>query len=80
MYDKEKASAPVVVAKGQALLAERIKQIARENNVPIMEDKPLARSLYKMVDIGEEIPVFFYQAVAEILSYVYRMKGKTVNG
>jgi flagellar biosynthetic protein FlhB len=80
IYDPDMASAPIVVAKGQALLAERIKQIAREHNVPIMEDKPLARSLYKMVDIGEEIPFLFYQAVAEILSYVYRMKGKTVNG
>ena len=80
MYDQEKASAPIVVAKGQALLAERIKQIAREHNVPIMEDKPLARSLYTMVNVGEEIPYLFYQAVAEVLSYVYRMKGKTVNG
>ena len=76
-YDAKQADAPMVVAKGQNLIAERIKEIAREHQIPIMEDKPLARALYKSVDVGQMIPVQFYQAVAEILSYVYRVKGKT---
>lgn len=80
LYQAEKSEAPMVVAKGQGALAERIKEIAKEHDVPIMEDKPLARALYKAVEVDEEIPVLFYQAVAEILSYVYRLKGKTVNG
>ena len=80
LYDPTQGSAPMVTAKGQALIAEKIKSIAREHGVPIMEDKPLARALYKNVEIGEMIPVLFYQAVAEILSYVYRMKGKRVHG
>lgn len=80
LYKAETNAAPVVVAKGQARLAERIKKIARENNVPVMEDKPLARALFQAVDVGQEIPVEFYQAVAEVLSYIYRMKGKRVHG
>ncbi|MEW5723324.1 MAG: flagellar biosynthesis protein FlhB [Thermodesulfobacteriota bacterium] len=80
LYDAKKNDAPVVVAKGQALMAERIKQIAKENDVPVVEDKPLAQALFKAVEIGQEIPVLFYQAVAEILSYVYRLKGKVVHG
>ena len=79
-YDPEQADAPVVVAKGRSLLAERIKKIAREHGVPVVEDKPLARALYKSVEVGQVIPIFFYKAVAEILSYVYRLKGKNVNG
>ena len=77
-YDSDKASAPIVVAKGRALLAEKIKQIARENNVPIVEDKPLAQALYKQVEVGEVIPILFYQAVAELLAYVYKLKGRPV--
>ncbi|MFH1139704.1 MAG: flagellar biosynthesis protein FlhB [Pseudomonadota bacterium] len=80
LYDPQQGSAPMVVAKGQALIAEKIKTIAREHGVPILEDKPLARALYKNVELGEMIPVLFYQAVAEILSYVYRMKGRRVHG
>ena len=79
LYDASKNDAPVVVAKGQALLADKIKTIAREHNIPIMEDKPLAQALYKSVEIGEAIPMLFYQAVAEILAYVYRLKGKNVH-
>lgn len=75
-YDRAKNVAPVVVAKGARKVAERIKEIARENNVPIIENKPLARALFKAVEIGEEIPLDLYKAVAEILAYVYRLKKK----
>jgi flagellar biosynthetic protein FlhB len=67
-------SAPVVVAKGKRKIAEKIKSIARENSVPIIENKPLARSLYDNLEIGFEIPEIFYQAVAEILAQVFNMK------
>lgn len=73
-YDLEKASAPFVVAKGQDYIALRIKQIATENKVQLVENKPLARTLYSTVDIGENIPPELYQAVAEILAFVYKLK------
>ncbi|MBU0742394.1 flagellar biosynthesis protein FlhB [bacterium] len=66
--------APRVVAKGQDSLAETIKRIARENRVPVLENKPLARALHKIVEVGAFIPDEFYQAVAEVLAYVYRLK------
>ena len=66
--------APVVVAKGQDIVAERIKQIARENHVMIVENKPVARALYQAVEVGGVVPAELYQAVAEILAYVYRIK------
>ncbi|WP_425060872.1 Flagellar biosynthetic protein FlhB [Sporomusa carbonis] len=72
-YDKT-MSAPVVLAKGQDFLAERIKQVARENRVAVVENKPLARALYPVVQIGDAIPPELYQAVAEVLAYVYRLK------
>jgi len=68
--------APKVVAKGAGAVAERIKEVAREAGVPIMEDKPLARVLFKKVEIGKEIPVDLYKAVAEVLAYIYRLGGK----
>lgn len=67
-------SAPLVVAKGQDLVAQRIKEIAREAHVPIIENKPLARAIYAAVQIGDAIPQELYQAVAEVLAYVYRLK------
>lgn len=73
-YDLEKASAPFVVAKGQDYIALRIKQIAADNKVEIVENKPLARTLFSTVDIGETIPPELYQAVAEILAFVYKIK------
>ncbi len=73
-YDLEKATAPFVLAKGQDYIALRIKQIATENKVQIVENKPLARTLYSTVDIGEAIPPELYQAVAEILAFVYKLK------
>ncbi len=75
-YDREKAAAPFVVAKGRDLMAERIKEIAREHGVPVVEDKPLARSLYQAVEIGSEIPVELYKAVAGVLAYVYRLRNR----
>ena len=75
-YDADKGAAPIVIAKGQDLIAQKIKAIARESNVPIVENKPLARALYATVEIGCEIPAELYQAVAEILAYVYRLSKK----
>ena len=77
-YDAEENSAPVVIGKGLDYIAMRIREVAEENGIAIVENKPLARSLYEMVDIGEEIPEELYQAVAEILAYVYSLSGKKV--
>jgi flagellar biosynthetic protein FlhB len=79
-YDRQKEMAPLVVAKGAGELCERIKQIAREHSVPVVEKPPLARLLYRQVELGREIPVEVYRVVAEILSYVYRLKGKVTDG
>lgn len=73
-YDTNIASSPVVVAKGEDYLALKIREIAKENNVEIIENKPLARMLYANVDIGQEIPPELYQAVAEVLALVYKHK------
>ncbi len=78
-YDPEKMSAPQVVAKGARLLAKKIVELAKQHSVPIVEDKRLARLLYRKVKIGEEIPVVLYQAVAEVLSYIYRLKNKLID-
>ena len=75
-YEREKYEAPVVVAKGADYLAERIKNVARENDIEIVENKPLARMLYHNVELGEQIPPELYQMVAEVLAYVYGLKGK----
>jgi flagellar biosynthetic protein FlhB len=79
LYDKTQAPAPLVLAKGQDFMALRIKDIARENKVPIVENRPLAQALYKVVEVGQVIPVEFYKAVAEILGYIYRVKGRRRN-
>lgn len=73
-YDLALAKAPVVIAKGEDFLAQKIKEVARENNIEIVENKPLARALYHSVDIDEEIPQELYQAVAEVLAVVYKAK------
>ena len=78
MYKKGMV-APQVLAKGQDRVAERIKEVARENRIPIVENKPLARALYAAVDIGGVVPQELYQAVAEVLAYVYRLKNKRIN-
>lgn len=75
-YDGTPGVAPIVVAKGQGHVALRIREIAARHGVPIMERKPLARALFKAVDVGAEIPYELFKAVAEILAYVYRIKGK----
>lgn len=75
-YEPKKMSAPVVVAKGQDNIALVMRKIAEQNDVPIVENPPLARTLYVVTDIDEEIPVEHYKAVAEIISYVYKLKGK----
>ena len=76
-YEMETMSAPVVVAKGKNYLAARIRKIAIENQVPIIENPPLAQALYKSAEVGQEIPAHLYRAVAEILAYVYKlMKGR----
>lgn len=75
-YDPQEMAAPVVVAKGAGVLAQRIRKLALENNIPIVERKPLAQLLYKEVDVGKPIPTDSYAAVAEVLAYVYQLQGK----
>jgi len=75
-YQPLQDTAPVVVAKGKRLIAERIRDLARENGVPLVENKPLARGLYDIIEVGEPIPQEFFAPVAEILAYVYRMDKK----
>ena len=72
-YDMQAQGAPMVVAKGKNYLALRIRQRALENQVPLIENPPLAQGLYKSVEVGQEIPAQFYRAVAEILAYIYRL-------
>ncbi len=78
-YDHEKNSAPVIVAKGEDYMALKIIEIAQEHDIPIMENKPLARALYSEVDIDREIPSEFYGPVAEVLAYVYSLKEKELS-
>ena len=73
-YDLENMAAPTIVAKGQNLIAQKIKEIARENGIPCVENKPLAQALFKAVEIGQEIPQDLYKAVAEVLAYVFRLR------
>lgn len=76
-YDREVMSAPKLTAKGADFIAERIKAIARENDVPIVENPLVAREIYRQVEIGDQVPEEFFRTVAEILAYVYRLKGRT---
>ncbi|MBR3456984.1 MAG: flagellar biosynthesis protein FlhB, partial [Selenomonadaceae bacterium] len=69
-------TAPAVLAKGQDFVAQKIKEIAKEHKVPIVENKPLARALFAAVEVGDMVPPELYQAVAEVLAYVYRLKHK----
>lgn len=75
-YEPETMAAPIVVAKGAGLLAQRIRKLALEHGIPVLERKPLAQALYKDVDINQPIPQGLYAAVAELLAYVYQLKGK----
>jgi flagellar biosynthetic protein FlhB len=72
-YDSELMSAPRVLAKGKNYLALRIRQIALDHEVPIVENQPLAQALYKAADVGQEIPPHLYRAVAEVLAYIYKL-------
>jgi len=73
-YDQQSMSAPIVVAKGEDFIAEKIREIAREHNIPIVENPPLARALMQQVEVGEAIPEDLYLSVAEVLAFVYKMK------
>ncbi len=75
-YNPEHFDAPRVIAKGRELVAENIKRIALENDIVVVENKPLARALYDNVEIGQFVPPELYQAVAEVLAYVYRINNK----
>jgi flagellar biosynthetic protein FlhB len=78
-YDAAVADAPIVLAKGAGYVARRIREVAAENGVEVIENKPLARALYEGVDIGAKIPQELYQAVAEVLAIVYKIKNKTID-
>ena len=77
-YDPETMNAPVVVAKGAGVMAQRIRKLALEHGIPIVEKKPLAQALFKEVEINHPVPHQMYSAVAEILAYVYQLKGKSL--
>ena len=73
-YDPSKMVAPIVMAKGQRLVAQKIRELAREAGVPIVENKPLARALFKAVKVGQEIPEDLFRATAEVLAFVFQMR------
>lgn len=75
-YDSQLADAPIVLAKGSDYLAAKIKEIAKENQIEIVENKPLARMLYANVEVGQAVPPELYQAVAEVLAFVYHLQGR----
>src|SRR5262249_52858037 len=79
-YDTTTMRAPRVVAKGARLVAARIKEIAQQAGVPIVEDPPLARALFKACRVGSEIPLAFYKAIAELLAFVYRRREQVPGG
>ena len=70
--------APTIVAMGAGFVAQRIREIARANNVPVVENKPLARALFTTAQVGDMIPVELYQAVAEVLSVIYQMRNRRI--
>lgn len=78
VYDTAAMAAPVVVAKGSDAVALRIREVAKEHNVPIVENPPLARALFASVEVDEQIPEIHYKAMAQVISYVYRLKGRTL--
>jgi flagellar biosynthetic protein FlhB len=73
-YDEKKMRAPIVVAKGADVIAAKIREVATDNMVPIFEAPPLARALFRSVEIGGEIPASLYVAVAQVLTYIYQLK------
>ena len=77
-YEPESMAAPIVVAKGAGLIARRIRQLALEHGIPVVEKKPLAQALYREVEVSQPIPHDKYAAVAEVLAYVYQLQGKKI--
>ena len=77
-WDDLKMEAPVLTAKGADLLAKRIRDIAKEHKIPIVENPPLARTLYERVDIDTAIPPTLYSAVAQLIAFVYKLKNRTI--
>lgn len=78
-YELKKMHSPQLVAKGKDLVAERMKEVAKENDVPIVENPPVARAVFASVEIGEFIPEKLFKPVAEILAYIYKLKGRKVS-
>jgi flagellar biosynthesis protein FlhB len=76
-YDASTMNSPKVVAKGARLIAQQIKDLAKENKIPVIEDKPLARALFQTAEVGDEVPEDLFNAVAEILTYVHKLTGKS---
>jgi flagellar biosynthetic protein FlhB len=79
-YDPAGTGAPKVVAKGVDHLAQKIRDLAKEHDVPVMENPPLARALYATVDVDQEVPPEHYKAVAEVIAYVFKLQGKRLPG
>jgi flagellar biosynthetic protein FlhB len=77
-YEPREMAAPIVVAKGAGLIAQRIRQLAIQHDIPIVERMPLAQALYHQVDVQHPTPLEQYAAVSEVLRYVYQLKGKTL--
>jgi flagellar biosynthetic protein FlhB len=77
-WDEVKMEAPIVTAKGADLVAKRIREIAQEHGVPIMENPPLARTLYAKVELEQAVPPNLYAAVAQVIAFVYKLKRKTI--
>ncbi len=79
-YDSSAMQAPVVIAKGMNLIAQRIRDIANENQVPLLEAPPLARALYSHTDVGDQIPAALYAAVAEVMAWVHQLNEYAASG
>jgi flagellar biosynthetic protein FlhB len=79
-YDSSSMTAPKVIAKGSRKIAEKIKDVASEHGIPVLENKELARNLYSLVEVGQEIPPALYQVIAELLAYIYRLKSNYTQG
>jgi flagellar biosynthetic protein FlhB len=77
-WDEDRMAAPVLIAKGADLMAKRIRETAAEHNIPIMENPPLARTLYDKVPLDSPIPPNLYAAVAGVIAFVYKLKNRTV--
>ncbi len=79
-YDPDRYAAPVLLAKGADHMAQKIRELAKEHGIPIVENKPLARTIFKTLDVGQVIPKELFEAVAEVLAYVFKLRRKKING